>query len=177
MIKAIRNFYVVLIISLIAGCQGGLSSLYSGGFPGTASWSILPIVNFSQAEGVSPQIERTLVVLLPSIGIDNPVLYPDMPVSTSSDRLAEAERLGNSKDWASTQGAGFAIGGQVQDWFIDSDGRAQVALSLYVTDARTGETLWSVSGASEGMAGESIHQVSRALITDLLQSLPVMRRQ
>ena len=177
MIKAIRNFYFLLILSLLTGCQGGLSSLYSGGFPGTASWSVLPMVNFTGAAGVSQQVERMLVVLLPSVGVDNPVLYPDMQSATASEKLAEVDRLIKSKSWAGSHGAGFAIGGQIQDWFIDNEGRAQVALNLYVTDARTGETLWSVNGASEGMAGESIHQVCRALMTDLLQSLPVNRRQ
>ena len=75
------------------------------------------------------------------------------------------------------RGRDFAVGGEIQDWFIDEGGHPQVSLSLHVNDARSGKTLWSVSGSSEGLAGESIHDVCRALITDLLQSLPVNRRQ
>ena len=97
----------LLCLTLLAGCQSSVSSLYSDGFPGTASWSILPFVNFSQAEGVSPQVERMVAVLLPSAGVDNPKLYQGSAPVSMYNRTAEAERLQDGRSWADTQGAGF----------------------------------------------------------------------
>ncbi|WP_263081380.1 hypothetical protein [Endozoicomonas sp. Mp262] len=177
MVKATAAHTLLAFLILLTGCQGSVSGLYRDGFPGTASWSILPFINYSQAEGVGAQVERMLFVLLPSVGVDNPVLYPDSVASGSTEKLAKPGSLKRAKNWADVQGVGFAIGGEIQDWFIDRDGRPQVALTLYVTDARTGQGLWSVSGASEGMAGENIHKVCQNLIVDLLESMPVNRRQ
>ncbi|WP_330924559.1 hypothetical protein [Candidatus Sororendozoicomonas aggregata] len=161
---------------LLSGCQFGLSGLYKDGFPGTATWTVLPVLNFSQKEGVNVDVERMITVLLPSVGVENPQLFHGASTQTHS-RVADAARLRSGEDWAHVQGAGLAIGGEVQQWQVNSSGHGEVALSLHVNDGLSGKTLWSISGSSTGLPGENNHEIARRLILDLLQSLPVQKRQ
>lgn len=166
-----------LVFFLLSGCQSNLSNLYTQGFPSTALWSILPFVNLSPATGVGPNVERMVAVLLPSIGITHPELYiaqGSHPIDIMGKPAEAAMRSGVStkaKGWS--QSVGFAIGGEINDWFIDADGHAHVFLNIYVNDAGSGTRLWSANGSIEGMAGENIYDVSRDLIAELLKDLPI----
>ena len=175
----IRFWTFSLIFILLTGCQSFRSSdLYEEGIPGTARWAVLPFVNHTGAEGgVTTQLERVMMVLLPSAGVLYPRLYPESQVTTASQSLAEAHRLQNGKQWAAQNDISFAISGKVVDWHYDAQGRAHVSVDLMVTDARTDEQLWSASGSSEGLVGEEIYDVSRKLFTDLLATLPVNRQK
>lgn len=172
----LKHKLVLFLFILIAGCESRVSGLYSEGFPGTALWTVLPFVNFSQAEGVSIQVERMLVVQLASVGVEHPFMHQGISVDTPS-RVEIAGRDLDDRGWANGRSAGFAVGGEIGDWFIDRDGYAQVSLSIYVTDASSGKTLWSMSSSKEGVAGEGIYEVCRALLVDILQYMPVNRSQ
>lgn len=154
MLKPIARPAVLVLLILMAGCQG-VSGLYREGFPGTAHWQVLPFINYSQAGNISAQLERMLVVLLPAAGIDRPVRYMDTAAT----------------------GNGLAIGGAIQEWLIDRDGQPRVALELYISDARTGDRLWHISGARVGLPGESLYTLAQNLISELLGAIPVNRRQ
>ncbi len=167
---------LLAVVLLLSGCQFGLSGLYKDGFPGTATWTVLPVLNFSQKEGVNADVERMITVLLPSVGIENPRLFHDVSLPTNS-RTADAARLKKGEGWAQVQGAGLAVGGEVHQWEVNSSGRGQVTLGMHVNDGLSGKTLWSVNGSGTGLPGESNHEIARRLIVDLLQSLPVQRRQ
>ncbi|MGI9277911.1 MAG: hypothetical protein ACR2PT_24075 [Endozoicomonas sp.] len=171
-----RHFFALLIVTFLAGCQNSLPTLYRDGIPGTANWGVLPFVNSSGAESVNIQVERMLMVMLPSAGVDEPRLYPESAVTTASDSLADAHKLRNARQWALQNNVNFAFSGSVNEWKYDSSGRPRVAVSLKVTDIRTGDEAWNISGASEGLAGDDLHDVCRGLIADLLKSLPVQRR-
>ena len=164
-----------LALILLAGCQSlQTSDLYKEGIPGTARWAVLPFVNHTEAEGdVTSQLERVMMVLLPSAGVLNPRLYPESQVTSASLPLTEAHRLQNGKQWAAQNDVSFAISGKLLDWRYDEEGRGHVAVDLMITDPRTGQQLWSASGAGEGLPGEELYDVSRNLFTDLLATIPI----
>ena len=178
-LNGIRFWAFSLVLIFLTGCQSlRTSSLYKEGIPGTARWAVLPFVNHTGAEyGVTTQLERVMMVLLPSAGVLYPRLYPESQVTTASQSLAEAHRLQNGKQWATQNDMSFAISGKVLDWRYGEDGRGHVAVDLMVTDARTDEQLWSGSGSGEGLVGEDLYDVSRKLFTDLLATLPINRQK
>ena len=172
-----HNVFALLVLFLLAGCQSsGVPNLYREGLPGTANWAVLPFANYTESENVSTQVERILMVMLPSNGIEEPQLYPEFMVTSASNTLADAHKIQNGRQWAAQNGISFAFSGTVNEWAFDDQGRPYVALSLTVIDVRSDEMLWSISGASEGLPGDDLYSVSRGLINDLLRSLPVNRR-
>ena len=172
------HFWILAVTTvLLTACKtSGTPYLYEEGLPGTASWAVLPFVNHTEAKGeMTIQLERILMVNLPSAGVVEPQLYPESVVTTASDNLADAHRLQNGKQWAYQTGMSFAITGEIYDWGLSGDGRALVSVNLEVVDARTNEQLWAVSGSGEGLPGEDNYDVSRKLLSDLLSSLPINR--
>ena len=178
-LNGIRFWLFCLTLVLLTGCQSlRTSNLYKEGIPGTARWAVLPFVNHTEAEGgVTIQLERVMMVLLPSVGVIYPRLYPESQVTTASQSLAEAHRLQNGKQWAAQNDVSFAISGKVLDWRYDEEGRGHVAIDLTVTDARTDQQLWTASGSGEGLPGEELYDVSRQLFADLLATLPINRQK
>ncbi|WP_252177684.1 hypothetical protein [Endozoicomonas sp. 4G] len=192
MFNKIRPGLLTLIFTTalaLTGCQysgfndsGGLggtaasSGLYLEGLPGTANWAVLPFVNHSKASNVTTQVERILMVNLPSQGIEEARLYPESEVTTASKSLASAHRYQNGKQWALQNDISFAIAGEIFEWYYDDTGRPKVAMGLTVIDIRSGEVIWDTNGASEGQQGDDVYDISRSLISDLLQSLPINRR-
>ncbi|OED41491.1 hypothetical protein ACH42_13740 [Endozoicomonas sp. (ex Bugula neritina AB1)] len=180
LLRKLTHLWVVAITAaLLSACQtSGPSSLYAEGLPGTARWAVLPFVNHSQVEGeMTIQLERIMMVNLPSAGVVEPKLYPETVVTTASEVLADAHRLQNGKQWAYQTGMSFAITGEVYDWSLSDDGHALVSVNLEVVDIRTDKQLWAVSGTGEGLPGESNYDVSRKLFSELLSSLPINRPQ
>ena len=172
-----HNVFALLVLIFLAGCQSsGMPNLYREGLPGTANWAVLPFVNYTESENIATQVERILMVMLPSSGIEAPQLYPEFIVTSASDTLADVHRVQNGRQWAAQNDIGFAFSGEVNEWMYDDEGRPRVALNLIVTDVRSGEMLWNISGASEGKQGDDLYSLSRGLIADLLRSLPINRR-
>lgn len=172
-----HNLFALLVALFLVGCQAtGAPNLYREGLPGTANWAVLPFVNYTESETVTTQVERILMVMLPSSGIEEPQLYPEFMVTSASNTLADAHRVQNGRQWAAQNHISFAFSGEVNEWMYDDEGRPRVALNLIVTDVRSGEMLWSISGASEGVQGDDLYTLSRGLIADLLRSLPINRR-
>lgn len=175
-----HNLLGLLVLFLLAGCQtfNNMRSpnLYEEGVPGTANWAVLPFVNYTESDSITIQVERMLMVMLPSSGIDEPQLYPEFMVTTANNTLTDAHKVRNGRQWAAQNNISFAFSGEVNEWMFDDEGKPRVALSLMVTDVRSGKMLWSISGVSEGRQGDDLFVVSRGLISDLLQSLPVNRR-
>ncbi len=172
-----KPLLIILLLGILAGCQGSVSSLYREGLPSTANWAVLPFIDYTEAQGVSVQVERIMMVQLPAAGVLEPRLYPESVVTNASDTLAEAHRLQNGKQWATQHGIGFGLAGEILEWRYDDEGRAIVAVNLEVIDVRTDEQLWSVSGSSEGLPGQDLYDVCRTLFQDLLTSLPVNRQR
>lgn len=174
-----RFWAVAVVAALLTACQtSGPTSLYQEGLPGTARWAVLPFVNHTEEKGeMTIQLERIMMVNLPSAGVVEPKLYPETVVTTASENLADAHRLQNGKQWAYQTGMSFAITGEVYDWRLSEDGKALVSVNLEVVDIRTNEQLWAVSGTGEGLPGEDNYDVSRKLFSDLLSSLPINRPQ
>ena len=175
---SLMRFWVIAISTvLLTACQtSGTSYLYEEGLPGTARWTVLPFVNHSESRvEMTVQLERIMMVNLPSVGVIEPQLYPETVVTTASENLADAHRLQNGKQWAYQSGMSFAITGEVYDWGLSSDGHAIVSVNLEVMDVRTNEKLWAVSGSGKGLPGEDNYDVSRKLVSSLLSSLPVNR--
>ncbi|MRI33321.1 hypothetical protein EOPP23_10030 [Endozoicomonas sp. OPT23] len=189
-----KILFSVFAILVLSGCQqfgidrigyigknsqGSLSGkaasagLYKEGLPGTASWGVLPFINNSEATGVTIQVERILMVQLPSKGVTQARLYPESEVTTASKRLADAHRLQNGKQWARLNEVSFSISGEIDQWFYNDAGKPVVTLSVAVTDVRNGEVIWSTRGTGEGKQGDDLFDACRTLLADLLDSLPV----
>ncbi|WP_422139428.1 hypothetical protein [Endozoicomonas sp. ALC020] len=189
--EARPGFLILILTAVLAltGCQytgfnnsGGLggtaasSGLYREGLPGTANWAVLPFINHSEASSITTQVERILMVNLPSRGIEEARLYPESEVTTASKSLEAAHRYQNGKQWAMQNDISFAIAGEIFEWYYDDSGRPNVSMGLTVIDIRSGEVIWDINGASEGLQGDDLFDISRGLISDLLQSLPINRR-
>ena len=173
-----QTLFSLLFVLLLTGCQsfGVPNDLYREGLPGTANWAVLPFANYTDTDIASTQVERILMVMLPSNGVDNAQMYPEFVVTSANSVLADAHKIRNGRQWAQQNQVSFAFSGSVDQWGIGGDGRPEVALSLLVTDIRSDESLWSVSGSGQGQPGEDMYAVSRRLINDLLATLPVNRR-
>lgn len=192
MFNETRPGFLILMLTamlVLTGCQsgglnisGGLggtaatSGLYREGLPGTADWAVLPFVNHSKATSITTQVERILMVNLPSRGIEEARLYPESEVTTASKSLQAAHRYQNGMQWAKQNDISFALAGEIFEWYYDDSGRPHVSMGLTVIDIRSGEVIWDVNGASEGLQGDDLFDISRGLISDLLQSLPINRR-
>ncbi|WP_067515765.1 hypothetical protein [Endozoicomonas ascidiicola] len=176
-LQPLTSLCLIAFLSVfITGCQTSstaLSGLYKEGLPGTAQWSVLPFVSHTNVpEGANIQLERMLVVQLPSYGIKNPEIY----TPPESDTLAPLD-YASASQWNRENNISFSINGEILEWETDPEGHFSIMMNLRVVDVATGITVWDMNGFGKGRKGEDYYDVSRKLLVDLVKGIPVEKQR
>ncbi|MFK0569735.1 hypothetical protein [Endozoicomonas sp.] len=180
-----RSFAVTCLLGLLsitlAGCQGyadKLTSLYQEERLEGTNWAVLPFISHTNTpDEVTVQLDRILLVQLPSAGVKKPTAYKKPETNSAPDYLADIYELERAQLWARSQRINHSISGEILEWQYDEMNRFSTMLSLKVVDISSGEMVWSINGLGEGSPGESAYDVSRKLIVDLLAAMPVHKPQ
>lgn len=182
-----QRFAAICLLGLLSvtltGCQNFSSDLfpdlYQEEFPESTGWAVLPFISQIgvPAEDLV-QLERILLVQLPSVGIKEPKIFraPDFS-SAPPDYLADIIDVERGRVWAITEQIDYSISGEIFEWQYDEQNRFSTILSLKVMDVSTNKVVWSIDGMGEGRTGESAYDVCRKLLVDLLSAMPVHSAQ
>lgn len=166
-----------LLSAALTGCQTRNSifpNLDQEGLHSGANWAVLPFISHTNIpEDASTQLERIIMVQLPSIGINKPTIYRAPETNTTLDYLSDIYEVERARLWAINNHISHSISGEILEWKYDEQNRFSTMLSLKVTDIASGEVVWDINGLGEGRPGESAYEVSRKLIVDLLAAMPV----
>ncbi|MDP0561080.1 MAG: hypothetical protein QS721_01575 [Candidatus Endonucleobacter sp. (ex Gigantidas childressi)] len=161
----------LLVLILLAGCQRNLHSLYSDGLPGTASWYIETFTNLSSDKDAAPILERILVSHLRSMGVDRPLMY--RRIARTRSKYEEKDQ----HDFEPYKGAGFTVGGEVNEWQANNDDTPIISFSVYVLDSRTGKKIWSSHSSKKGEPGVALYDLCEMMIASMFSSLQVNGKQ
>ena len=117
--------------------------------------------------------EQILLSVLSEEGIQ-PRVYPhveDQDLLVLDDR----KRYEQALQWAQGQSFDYLVSGSVEEWQYKNglDGEPAVGLSLRVLDARTGQVLWSNSGARAGWSRESLAGSAQKVLNTLIGDLRI----
>ncbi len=138
------------------------------------NWTVLPFISHTHVPPEDMvQLERILLVQLPSKGIINPKIYPAPKTFTVPDYLYDVYQFEQAQVWAISQDIKYAISAEILEWQYDQQSRFSTALSLKVTNISSGDLIWSMNGMGEGLPGEDAYDVSRKLIADLVAAIPL----
>ncbi|WP_163836136.1 hypothetical protein [Spartinivicinus ruber] len=165
-------------ILTMTGCSTlSLTNLFgSDKLAADANWVLVPVANFSPSSDADEQVERMVTVLTPAIGLKNLNRPPDPEIASETGLLDDASRIQAAKEWANQQDFQYSLTGKVLSWTdadADINQPAMISLTLEVYDLKSNELLWTISGSSEGMRGQSVYEITRPLISSLLVSLPL----
>ncbi|MDE1463333.1 hypothetical protein [Spartinivicinus poritis] len=165
-------------ILTMTGCSSlSLTNLFGNDeLAADANWVLVPIVNFSPSTDADEQVERMMAVLTPSIGLKSLKRPPDPEIESEVGLLDDANRIQAAKEWAKSQDFQYSLTGKVLSWNdadADINQPAMINLTLEVYDLKNDELLWTISGSSEGMRGQSVYEITRPLISSLLTNLPL----
>lgn len=168
--RFLRTLTVVLSALVMAAC-----STFSGGqspsFAANAQWGLLPLVNYSQTPQAGERVEQILLSVLSEEGV-RPRVYPQAG-DTDLLMLDDRKRLADAMQWAASQRFDYLVAGSVEEWQYKNglDGEPAVGISLRVIDAKTGQVLWSNSGARAGWSRESLAGSAQKVLATLIGDL------
>lgn len=139
-----------------------------------SSWTVLPFISHTNvpAEAIV-QLERILLVQLPSAGIKEPRIYKAPKTSSVPDYLSDIYEVEQARLWAISEHISYSISAEIIEWKYDEQNRFSTMLSLKVMNISSSEMVWSINGLGEGRPGEAAYDVSRKLIADLIAAMPV----
>lgn len=175
---SLKYFWLGLCMVVLTGCASSIqSSATRDALDPTAKWVLLPITNNTDTPQAGLSAEAMLEHQLRRRGILGVQHYP---ASLSRDSLFEpTERkvTEEAQQWARDQGARFAVLGSVQEWRykVGIDGEPAVGIALKVLDLSSGKVVWSASGAKSGWSREALSAVAQSVLTELLESLPLVQ--
>lgn len=174
----LKYFWLSLCMVVVTGCATSIqSSATRDALDPAAKWVLLPIANNTDTPQAGLSAEAMLEHQLRRRGILGVQHYP---ASLSRDSLFEpTERkvTDEAQQWARDQGARFAVLGSVQEWRykVGIDGEPAVGIALKVVDLASGKVLWSASGAKSGWSREALSAVAQSVLTELLDTLPLVQ--
>ncbi|WP_209200429.1 hypothetical protein [Salinisphaera sp. G21_0] len=170
-------FIVSFFAVMLAGCQTNgkmFPELKQEKLTKDNNWTVLPFISHAKvpAEDLI-QLERMLLVQLPSKGIKNPTIYHLPKTFSVPDYLSEVFQVEQARVWAISQHIKYSISAEILEWQYDQQNRFSTTLSLKVNDLSSGDLVWSIDGLGEGRPGEAAYDVSRKLIADLVAAMPL----
>ncbi len=174
----LKYFWLGLWMVVVTGCATSIqSSATRDALDPAAKWVLLPIANNTDTPQAGLSAEAMLEHQLRRRGILGVQHYP---ASLSRDSLFEpTERkvTEEAQQWARDQGARFAVLGSVQEWRykVGIDGEPAVGIALKVLDLSSGKVVWSASGAKSGWSREALSAVAQSVLTELLDTLPLVQ--
>lgn len=135
--------------------------------------AVLPLHNATEAAYADRRAQAILLALLQQRGL-KATLYPqpapDNPLHTSTVPSAS-----EAMQWARREGATWALTGTVTEWRYKSgvDGEPAVGVTLQLIEVRSGEVVWSATGARTGWGYQALAAVGQAQIDELLRGVQV----
>ncbi|WP_257296093.1 hypothetical protein [Endozoicomonas sp. YOMI1] len=170
-------FIVSFLVVTLAGCQTNgkmFPEFNQEKLTKDNNWTVLPFISHTgvPAEDLI-QLERILLVQLPSKGIENPKIYQAPKTFSVPDYLSELYQVEQARLWAISQHIKYSISAEILEWQYDEQNRFSTTLSLKVNNVSSGDLVWSINGLGEGRPGEAAYDVSRKLIADLVASMPL----
>ena len=138
-----------------------------------ARWLMLPVMNLAEAPQAGIRTEAILATHLRSLGLSNLHTYNYQSSKTGMPDLNEQHRYQTALKAAKKSNFQYAVTGSIEEWRYKSglDGEPAVGLSLKIIDMKTGNIIWSVSGARTGWGYESVTGTVNKLLAQLLGSL------
>lgn len=172
-----KYFWLALCTLALVGCATSIqSSAKHEALDPTAKWVLLPIANNTDTPQAGLSAEAMVEHQLRWRGMVNVQHYPATLSRDSLFEPTERKVTEEAQQWARDQGARFAVLGSVQEWRykVGIDGEPAVGLALKVLDLSSGEVVWSASGARSGWSREALSAVAQAVLTDMLNTIPLM---
>ena len=138
------------------------------------NWTVLPFISHTDVptEDII-QLERILLVQLPSKGIKDPKIYRAPKTLSVPDYLSDIYQFEQAQLWAASQHIKYSISAEILEWQYDEQNRFSTVLSLKVNNISSGDLIWSINGLGEGRLGEAAYDVSRRLIADMVAAMPL----
>lgn len=166
-----------LSLAVAALLIGGCSSFTGNSSPDlsrSASWCVLPLVNYSQTPQAGERAQQILLSVLSSKGLQ-PQVYNGAPGQAEPALLDDSERLAGAMDWARNEKCQYVVSGSVEEWQYKNglDGEPAVGISLRVAEANGGKILWSESGARAGWSRESLSASAQKVLDKLAGALRI----
>lgn len=164
---------LALIAAWTAGCAVRAVPARAAAVSTTDTVAVLPLHNATEAAFADRRAHAILVSLLQQRGLkvlSYPLRGTDNPLEAT-----QPPGLQESLQWARREGARWAMSGTVTEWRYKSgvDGEPAVGITLSLTDVRSGEVVWSATGARTGWGYEALAAVGQSQIEDLLRGLQV----
>ena len=168
--RVLRCFTLIAAVVTVSACST-FSGSSSPEFRADAQWGLLPMVNYSQTPQAGERAEQILLSVLSEEGIQ-PRVYP-LPAEQDLMMLDDRKRFDDALSWAGTQSFDYLISGSVEEWQYKNglDGEPAVGISLRVLDPKTGQVLWSNSGARAGWSRESLAGSAQKVLNTLIGDL------
>lgn len=166
----------LLALSLgMAGCSTVTESGHASAFPSDANWALLPFVNNAQVPQAGQRAEAIAATLLRGHGVTRLAHYPAAANADGLPYLDDAKRLADALAWAKARDYRYGLSGTITEWAYKTglDGEPAVGVTLKVIDMRTGQVLWSASGARSGWGFSTLSGTAQNLIGDLMSDLPL----
>jgi polysaccharide biosynthesis protein PelC len=167
----------VLALLLLASCAASRPAVIVSGERRISSsrWVLLPLLNYSETPRADDGARAILRTVLRARGAK---VLAEAPGPARADEplpdLDGRSRLENALSWS--RKANFPLGftGSVNEWrYRGSPDRPAVSLSLSVVDVKSGDVLWTASGATSGEAGETVSGTALLLMQQLLAGLEI----
>jgi polysaccharide biosynthesis protein PelC len=174
----LKYFWLGLCVLVLSACGTSIqSSAKRDTLDPNAKWVLLPIANHTDTPQAGLSAEALLAHQLRRRGITGALHYPAALSRDSLFEPTERKVSDEAEKWARGQGARFALLGSVQEWRykVGIDGEPAVGVTLKVLDLSSGQVVWSASGAKSGWSREALSAVAQSLLTDMLDSLPLVQ--
>ncbi|GIX22791.1 MULTISPECIES: hypothetical protein [Caldimonas] len=135
--------------------------------------AVLPLHNATEAAYADRRAQAILLSLLQQRGLKT-TLYPQAPTDNPL-QASVPPSTSEALQWARREGATWALTGTVTEWRYKSgvDGEPAVGLTLQLIDLRSGEVVWSATGARTGWGYQALAAVGQAQIEELLRGVQV----
>lgn len=175
---SLKYFWLGLCTVVLTGCATSIqSSAKHDALDPSAKWVLLPIANNTDTPQAGLSAEAMLEHQLRRRGILGVQHYPATLSRDSLFEPTERKVTEEAQQWARDQGARFAVLGSVQEWRykVGIDGEPAVGVALKVLDLSSGQVVWSASGAKSGWSREALSAVAQSVLTELLDSLPLVQ--
>ncbi|WP_294946342.1 hypothetical protein [Sulfurivirga sp.] len=171
-----RAWLGVLLVFVLTGCSVVKTTPERTALETSARWTLLPFENLAQAPQGAERIERIVSVLLRSSGVQ----LADYPREARKDPLLlvdDRARYQKALAWAKKQGFRYGVTGSLNEWRYKAglDGEPAVGVTLRVVDLRSGQVVWSASGARAGWGREGVAMTAQKLLDRLLGDLPLKK--
>lgn len=169
----------VLCVGLLTACAVHDIPDEDLSFNAQQRWVMLPVLNYSGEPRAGERAEAMIGTLLQIKGVHKLSTYPNMVSDDGLPELNERVRLKQAVAWAKSQGFLYGFSGTINEWRYKSglDAEPAVGFTLQLIEIRTGNVIWSSSGARSGWGRESLSGNAQKVLRNLVDSIPFQKSE